>query len=190
MQKRKDKVVILGLGNLLLGDEGVGIHIIKKIKTLKLPPYVEVIDGDTAGFNLISIFKTHRNDKFIIVDAIGVPATIDVIKNSYDEADNISFSKFNKKGDIYVIPLEKLYKLCCTNYDNPEFVSFHQIGLFDVISLLLKTLKIKIKGYLIGINICEQNTDSEIINLKYSMRLSKAIKQKIPNIVDLILKYI
>jgi len=43
------KVLILGVGNLILKDEGVGVHVVKEIENRKLPPGVEVIDGGTAN---------------------------------------------------------------------------------------------------------------------------------------------
>ena len=64
------KTVILGIGNILLGDEGIGIHVIKRIEKITLADNVKVIDGATAGFGLLPIFKTYQNRKFIIVDAL------------------------------------------------------------------------------------------------------------------------
>ena len=49
------KLTILGVGNELLSDEGIGVHVIKKLQKIKLPPEVEVIEGGTDGFGLINI---------------------------------------------------------------------------------------------------------------------------------------
>lgn len=186
MQKLKDNVVILGLGNLLLGDEGVGVYVIHKLKTLKLPANIELIDGATTGFNLIPIFEKHKKDKFIIIDAIKIQEDKSDSKSSELRKKDNTY----KKGDIYVIPLNKIYSLSNTNYENPEFISFHQIGLLDVLTLLLRTLKIKIKGYLIGINIFDPSTSSDSIKIEYSIELSPEVEEKIPKIIKLILKHI
>ena len=186
MQKLKDNVVILGLGNLLLGDEGVGVYVIHKLKTLKLPANIELIDGGTAGFNLIPIFEKHKKDKFIIIDAIKIQEDKSDSKSSELRKKDNTY----KKGDIYVIPLNKIYSLSNTNYENPEFISFHQIGLLDVLTLLLRTLKIKIKGYLIGINIFDPSTGSGSIKIEYSLELSPEVEEKIPKIIKLIFKHI
>ena len=186
MQKLKDNVVVLGLGNLLLGDEGVGVYVIHKLKTLKLPANIELIDGGTTGFNLIPIFEKHKKDKFIIIDAIKIQEDKSDSKSSELRKKDNTY----KKGDIYVIPLNKIYSLSNTNYENPEFISFHQIGLLDVLTLLLKTLKIKIKGYLIGINIFDPSTSSDSIKIEYSIELSPEVEEKIPKIIKLILKHI
>jgi len=67
-ETRSRKTVILGLGNLLMGDEGVGVHVVRELKKLDLPPGIEPADGGTAAFDLLPILK--QADKVIIVDAV------------------------------------------------------------------------------------------------------------------------
>jgi len=67
MATNKD-MLILGVGNLLLSDEGVGIHVAQQLQTKSLPSNVEVIDGGTGGFELISYFSGRK--KVIIIDAV------------------------------------------------------------------------------------------------------------------------
>ncbi len=74
--ERADKVVVLGVGNLLLGDEGVGVHLIQKLREMQLGEGVELVDGGTSLLDFIP----QREDvsKLIIVDAIklgGKPGT-------------------------------------------------------------------------------------------------------------------
>jgi len=45
--------LILGVGNLLLRDEGVGVHIISALRDRELPDDVELWDGGTASFDLL-----------------------------------------------------------------------------------------------------------------------------------------
>lgn len=76
MTKTQD-ILILGIGNILLKDEGIGIHVINKLKELTLPENVEVIDGGTAGLDLIDLIEGRK--KLIVIDAVkagGVPGTI------------------------------------------------------------------------------------------------------------------
>jgi len=62
-------ILVLGLGNLLLRDEGVGVHVVRALDAgPPLPPDVEVLDGATAGFGLIDILSGRR--KVIVIDAI------------------------------------------------------------------------------------------------------------------------
>lgn len=61
-------ILILGVGNLLLSDEGVGVHIAQRLQKMSLPAEIEVIDGGTAGFELIHYCR--GKSKVIIVDAV------------------------------------------------------------------------------------------------------------------------
>ncbi len=66
----KDKsqsILILGVGNFLMGDEGVGVHLIQEMDKLELPPYVDILDGGTGGFLLLNCFESYN--KIIFVDA-------------------------------------------------------------------------------------------------------------------------
>ncbi|MFH0990150.1 MAG: hydrogenase maturation protease [bacterium] len=62
------RTLILGVGNLLLGDEGIGIHVARQLQSMPLPPTVEVLDGGTGGFELLDFCR--NRDKIIIVDAM------------------------------------------------------------------------------------------------------------------------
>jgi len=62
------RIVVLGLGNILLMDEGFGVHLDESLKTQKQPKNIELIDGGTAGLDVLLTLK--NVDKLIIVDAI------------------------------------------------------------------------------------------------------------------------
>ncbi len=62
------KVVIIGIGNLLLMDEGIGIHVINELEKYEFPQNVEVYDGGTGGFKLIDLM--HGAKKVIFIDAL------------------------------------------------------------------------------------------------------------------------
>jgi hydrogenase maturation protease len=59
--------LILGIGNLLLGDEGAGVHAIERLKKEELPPGVVLLDGGTGGFHLLSCFQDYQ--LLILLDA-------------------------------------------------------------------------------------------------------------------------
>jgi hydrogenase maturation protease len=65
MKKNLPRIVVIGVGNLLQKDEGIGIHAIKALQEMKLPPDVELIDGGTSP-DLITY--TRAGDKMIIID--------------------------------------------------------------------------------------------------------------------------
>ncbi len=64
---KKNKILILGIGNILLGDEGVGCHAIKKLRDEIKEENVELIDGGTGGFHLLSFFSDY--EEMILIDA-------------------------------------------------------------------------------------------------------------------------
>ena len=52
--KDRSAVLVLGIGNLLLGDEGVGVHAVRAMQELSWPERVTLMDGGTGGFHLLS----------------------------------------------------------------------------------------------------------------------------------------
>ena len=97
------KTLILGLGNILLQDEGIGVHALNKMTEMKWPEHVDLLDGGTGGFVLLSLF--HEYKTIVIIDAAlsdDPPGTINVIE-----------PKFAK--------------------DFPKSLSTHELGLKDMI---------------------------------------------------------
>jgi len=69
-------IAVLGVGNLLMRDDGVGVHVAQALARGTLPPGVEVIDGGTAP-DAAHLAAPHR--RVIVVDAArggGAPGTI------------------------------------------------------------------------------------------------------------------
>jgi hydrogenase maturation protease len=62
------KIRVLGCGNTLVGDDGVGIRVIERLQLMKLPPNVEVIDAGVGGLAILSWIEDA--DKAIIIDAV------------------------------------------------------------------------------------------------------------------------
>lgn len=61
------KTLILGLGNVLMGDEGVGIHVVRALEKRSLPPNIECLDGGTGGFVLLEPLQ--NAGRIILIDA-------------------------------------------------------------------------------------------------------------------------
>ena len=100
------KVLILGVGNVLMGDEGVGVHAVDAMSGRRWPQEVTLLDGGTGGFHLMG--PLIEQDVVIFVDATidGRPA-----------------------GSIKVI--EPRFAS-----DFPKTLSAHDIGLKDMIESL------------------------------------------------------
>lgn len=67
------KTLVLGLGNVLLQDEGVGVRAVERLQHhIDLPSDVEVLDGGTLGLELLSRFE--GVERLIVVDAVDAAA--------------------------------------------------------------------------------------------------------------------
>ena len=82
--KSRRNILIVGVGNRLLGDEGVGLHIIDNLLQIPMPSYVNIID---CGCNLLSLMPyLNKQHKIIVIDAIragGKPG--EIYKFDYSE---------------------------------------------------------------------------------------------------------
>ena len=64
----------MGIGNVLMGDEGIGVHVARRLEQAVLPSHVQVLDGGTGGFHLLGELSAH--DRVVLIDATmdGQPA--------------------------------------------------------------------------------------------------------------------
>jgi hydrogenase maturation protease len=99
-------VLVLGVGNYLMGDEGVGVHIAQEMEKMELPDYLKVVDGGTGGFFLMGYFDEY--EKVIFVDA-----TMDE-----DPAGTIKLIRPKFASDF------------------PKALSVHDVGLKDMVETL------------------------------------------------------
>ena len=75
------RLLVLGIGNLLMGDEGVGVHAIRALEKEPLPAGVEILDGGTGGFHLLSCLTDYAS--VIVIDATldgNPPGTVAITK--------------------------------------------------------------------------------------------------------------
>lgn len=99
-------LLILGIGNFLMGDEGIGVHTALALQKLPIAEKVDVVDGGTGGFHLLEFFEVHN--KVILIDAT---------------LDN------NEPGTIRLITPRFAS-------DFPRAMSTHDIGLRDMVNAL------------------------------------------------------
>ncbi len=63
------RIVVLGVGNILLTDEGVGVRVVEALgERYRLPPDVELIDGGTCGMEFLE--QLENLDALIVVDCV------------------------------------------------------------------------------------------------------------------------
>ena len=145
-----EKIVILGLGNILLKDEGVGVHVAEEISGRNLPENVDVVDGGTASLDILLSMKDVK--KLIIIDALkgGEPP-----------------------GTVY-----RLYPGDLLNTSESK-LSLHQINLVDALSIIEKMGNAPKETVIIGV---------EPKEIDWGLEVTPDIKQKIPEITDIVLE--
>jgi hydrogenase maturation protease len=72
------KTTVVGIGNVLLGDDGVGVWLVRRLlAAYRFEPEIELLDGGTLGLGLATYLSD--TDRLLIVDAVangGPPGTI------------------------------------------------------------------------------------------------------------------
>ena len=108
----KENILVLGIGNILLQDEGVGVHAILEMEKMEWPEYIHLLDGGTGGFHILSLLQEYST--IIMIDASLDKLSIGTV--------NLIEPKFSK--------------------DFPKALSSHDIGLKDLIdsAILLDSL--------------------------------------------------
>jgi hydrogenase maturation protease len=69
-----ERVLVLGVGNLLMGDEGVGVHVLRRLEQETPLPGVRLLDGGTGGVNLLVEFDAAGDIVMIDATRDGRPA--------------------------------------------------------------------------------------------------------------------
>jgi len=105
------RITVLGIGNLLMQDDGVGVHVIRHLQERKLPPEVKLIDGGTYSYDLLEFIV--EADTCIVVDAMhggGEPGTI--YRAPFDELEinpdpgAVSLHEMSLVEAVYLLRLE------------------------------------------------------------------------------------
>lgn len=66
-----ENILVLGIGNTVMADDGVGVKIIHILQSdYSFPPNVELLDGGTLGLDLLP--KLESLDRLILVDAVEI----------------------------------------------------------------------------------------------------------------------
>lgn len=61
-------IIVIGYGNPLRGDDGVGVKIVQKLEEMNLPKHIKIIDGGISGFDMLMDIEKFK--KLIIIDSI------------------------------------------------------------------------------------------------------------------------
>jgi hydrogenase maturation protease len=67
MVAKPGTTLVLGLGNTIMGDEGVGVHVVRALEQHTLSSNIECLDGGTGGFILLEPLQ--QADRIVLIDA-------------------------------------------------------------------------------------------------------------------------
>lgn len=102
------RTLIIGLGNLLLSDEGIGIHALRQLEQhFDFTPKVALVDGGTTGLDLLELFSQYET--ILLLDAL--------------------FARDAPAGDIRILRNDAILAALSKK------MSMHHLGISDVLAL-------------------------------------------------------
>ena len=99
--------MVLGIGNIIMGDEGFGLHVIRRLKEIGMPENIILEEGGVGGFDLLNDLQ--GIDKLVVVDIMMLPLPPGELK---------VFEPGNP-------PVEH----------GKAIVSFHQVGVLELVNI-------------------------------------------------------
>jgi hydrogenase maturation protease len=116
----KDKmnnVLILGIGNILLSDEGVGVHLVKRMqRKIGDIPGITYLDGGTLSFTLAEPIA--QADGLIVVDAARMGHPPGTLKLFFDQEMD-RYLKANRCS-VHEVSLSDLLDIACLTQTLPQ----------------------------------------------------------------------
>jgi len=108
---------VLGLGNILLKDDGIGVRVVEQLQDQDLPENVEIVDGGTASLDIL--LPADGIEKLIVIDAMRAG---------------------REPGSIYKAGFKGTErKKLQDHFELDNKISLHQVGLLDALTLAEKT---------------------------------------------------
>jgi hydrogenase maturation protease len=115
------KTLIVGMGNLIYQDEGIGVHVVQEMKKMELSGHIELLDIGTSTMDLIAYLGGVK--KLVVIDAMKAGG---------------------KPGTVYKCKPEDLIP------EGEESVSLHEIGLIETLTMAKKMGR-EIETVIIGV---------------------------------------
>ena len=143
------KTIVLGVGNLILGDDGVGIHVVNEVKKQIKNPDITIDEAITGGMNLLDLLLGY--DKAVIVDAV--------------KSDN------SEHGEVKRIPL--------SDFNTMHSCNPHDVSLIEAIEMAKKMGEEKIPKEIIIIGVMMKQIPCEFgeeLSKKIQAAVPKAVE--------------
>ena len=117
------RTIVLGVGNQILGDDGVGVHVANELKKHIQDPNITIDEATTGGMNLLDLLLGY--DKAIIIDAVK--------------------SETGENGEVKRIPLD--------DFSTMHSCNPHDVSLSEAIEMAKKLGETKIPQEIVIIGI-------------------------------------
>lgn len=150
------KIGIIGVGNILKRDDGVGVHVVRELSKRRLPPNVECVDAGTAGIDLPTF-----------LEGLDVAVIIDAVRGG------------GEPGAIYFF---SIYDIIGTSKKPRQFVSLHDIGVEDAIDMARKSgvYKLPKKIFVVGI----EPSDTKSFGIELTEKVKRAVPKVVVFVVE------
>ena len=154
----KPKIIVLGIGSILMSDEGVGVRVVEKLQEeYSFPPNVEIYDGGTTGMHgLMPLIE--EADHLVVIDAVNGPG---------------------EAGTIYQYTLED-FKLTM-----PKKISAHDIGFIECLAIAELIGSLPESVIIIGIKPEDLNTRKMELTETVNNKLNELTKITVKEIAAL-----
>ena len=149
------KTIILGVGNQILGDDGVGVHVANELKKQIQNPLIAIDEAITGGMNLLDLLLGY--DKAIVIDAVKT-----------EDGEN---------GEVKRIPLG--------NFSTMHSCNPHDVSLMEAIQMAKKLGENKIPKEIIIIGIMMNEIPCEFgeqLSRKIQAAVPKAVEMTLNEI--------
>ncbi len=161
------KNIIIGIGNLLFCDDGIGVIAIAYLKqNFEFAPDVELLDGGTLGFNLVEYFLEY--DNVFIIDTISANDTVGTI---YKIPSDVLLGSSKYKNTAHEVEVVQMLEACELHGKRanitifgiiPEDINSVKIGLSEVLEtrfeILMQTLLQEVTS--LGVKVSRKNNYS------------------------------
>jgi hydrogenase maturation protease len=122
MEQTKKKIGILGIGNLIVGDEGFGVHAIRYLEeNYEFPDNVEIKDGGTAGIYMSPFLE--ECDPVLVIDVVDIDAEPGSMH--YYSSEDVKAGKISTRMSPHQLGLLEILEICKLRDAAPEVLEFY-----------------------------------------------------------------
>lgn len=104
-----NNTLVLALGNILRGDDGVGAAVIEALEAYDLPDHVTLLDGGTPGFETVMIMQDYQ--RVIVVDAADMNTEIGTWRTFTPDEVRLQSKDLHLRGTLHYAGLAEALSL-------------------------------------------------------------------------------